>query len=172
MRYKIFGTRMQYRVGVDGSVWSRINNRWGVGREWRRLKQGRINSKAIGYYRFAVQIGGRGGRFRYVHQLVLENFVGPRPTGHEACHENGVPYDNRLSNLYWGTPQQNDADQSRHGKKKGERHHMATLTDAIVREIRARVAVGETQQSIADDLRIQRRNVGRVADRSRWGHVV
>src|SRR5665647_1789598 len=40
-------------------------------------------------------------RSRYVHHLVLEAFVGPRPAGTEACHWNDVPDDNRLVNLRW-----------------------------------------------------------------------
>lgn len=47
---------------------------------------------------------------RRVNVLVLEAFVGPRPTGHDSCHENDVPDDNRLSNLSWGTRAENIAD--------------------------------------------------------------
>lgn len=52
---------------------------------------------------------------RYVHQLVLEAFVGPRPDGMLACHWNDVPDDNRLGNLRWGTPKDNRADLIRNG---------------------------------------------------------
>lgn len=53
--------------------------------------------------------GGRETR-RGVHILVLEAFVGPRPEGHWGLHRNDVPDDNRVENLYWGTPGQNGAD--------------------------------------------------------------
>lgn len=38
---------------------------------------------------------------RTVHTLVLEAFVGPRPDGADACHENGNRRDARLTNLRW-----------------------------------------------------------------------
>lgn len=52
---------------------------------------------------------------RYVHQLVLEAFVGPRPEGLEACHWNDVSDDNRLDNLRWATKSANRYDCVRNG---------------------------------------------------------
>lgn len=52
---------------------------------------------------------------RYVHQLVLEAFVGPRPTGMFGCHWNDVPDDNRLENLRWASPSANRFDMIRNG---------------------------------------------------------
>ena len=61
-------------------------------------------------------------RVRQVHLLVLTAFVGPRPTPKlQACHRNGNPADNRLSNLRWDTPLSNAADQRAHGTH----HHRA-----------------------------------------------
>ena len=51
----------------------------------------------------------------YVHRLVLETFVGACPAGMEACHNNGNPADNRLENLRWDTPRQNNQDIIKHG---------------------------------------------------------
>ncbi len=50
----------------------------------------------------------------HVHALVLTTFVGPRPDGHEGCHNNGDPSDNRLANLRWDTPSGNRADKLTH----------------------------------------------------------
>lgn len=47
--------------------------------------------------------------------LVLEAFVGPRPDGLEACHNNGNPGDDRLANLRWDTHSENILDRGRHG---------------------------------------------------------
>ena len=51
----------------------------------------------------------------YVHSLVLEAFVGPRPPGAEACHGEGGPSDNRVDNLRWDTHRENVLDIVRHG---------------------------------------------------------
>ena len=47
------------------------------------------------------------GVSRYVHELVLEAFVGPRPTGLECLHADDVPSNNKLGNLRWGTRSEN-----------------------------------------------------------------
>lgn len=67
-----------------------------------------------GYLQLTLGDGGKGRRY-YVHRLVLEAFVGPAPEGHEACHNNGVPSDNRLENLRWGTRGENNRDAVAHG---------------------------------------------------------
>lgn len=51
-----------------------------------------------------------------VHRLVLEAFVGLAPDGHECCHTDGNAMNNWLSNLRWGTPQDNADDRIRHGR--------------------------------------------------------
>lgn len=55
-------------------------------------------------------------RRAYVHHLVLEAFIGPRPEGHEACHNNGDRTDNRLANLRWDTVSENRLDIARMGR--------------------------------------------------------
>lgn len=59
----------------------------------------------------------------YVHLLVLEAFVGPRPDGLEGCHNDGDPTNNRASNLRWDTPSSNQLDRVKHGT-----HHYARRT--------------------------------------------
>jgi hypothetical protein len=58
-----------------------------------------------------------------VHVLVLEAFVGPRPPGMWACHWNDLPTDNRLRNLRWATPSDNQYDSVRNNK-----HAMSSRT--------------------------------------------
>lgn len=58
---------------------------------------------------------GPAPEYRYVHHLVLEAFVGPRPAGQEGLHGDGNPANNRAANLRWGTRAQNSDDAVRHG---------------------------------------------------------
>ena len=51
----------------------------------------------------------------YVHALVAEAFVGPRPEGAVCRHLNGNSRDNRPENLAWGTQAENIQDMHRHG---------------------------------------------------------
>lgn len=51
----------------------------------------------------------------FIHRLVLLAFVGTPDEGQECCHNNGIPDDNRLENLRWGTRAENVADAIKHG---------------------------------------------------------
>ena len=84
-----------------------------------------------------VDLKDRGARRReYVHALVLEAFVGPRPAGCEAAHGNGDPSDNRAANLRWATPTENNADKRKHGTNvDGGSHYAARLTDNEARAV-------------------------------------
>lgn len=55
--------------------------------------------------------------------LVLAAFVGPRPEGHEACHNDGDCLNDRLDNLRWDTRRENRLDTVRH-----ERHSQVNKT--------------------------------------------
>jgi hypothetical protein len=174
-----------YRVGNDGSVWScwcRVGLGQGygticaTGSRWRRLKPS--PHKCDGHMR--VTLGSMGRRF--VHQLVLEAFVGPCPEGMVACHDpDRDPANNRLSNLRWDTQKANIADAVRHGTKnpapprpgkpKGERHGNAKLSDAMVQAIFVFRKAGKTLAEIATTLRVTKQTVWRVVHRKSWAHV-
>ena len=80
----------------------------------------------------------RQRKHRFVHQLVLLAFNGPRQDGQEVRHKNGIPTDNREDNLEWGTRKENMADKVKHGTaQRGERHPLAKLTADQVLQIRA-----------------------------------
>ena len=82
----------------------------------RHFTQGRYLNHAVipkGYHQVALYRGGQRKFFK-VHRLVLEAFVGPGGSL-QARHLNGVPGDNRLENLTWGTASENIFDQIEHG---------------------------------------------------------
>jgi len=60
-----------------------------------------------GYVKDILCLGPRFHKPHFRHTLVLMAFVGPRPSGMECNHKNGIKHDNRLENLEWVTPQYN-----------------------------------------------------------------
>lgn len=73
-----------------------------------------LDPSTHGYPR--VQLCHNGERTRIkVHKLVLTAFVRPRYLWEECRHLNGVKTDNRLCNLAWGAPEENEADKLAHG---------------------------------------------------------
>jgi hypothetical protein len=73
-----------------------------------------------GHHRYQFHVEGRA-RYVQAHRLVLEAFVGPCPPGMEACHNNGDPSDNRVTNLRWDTRSNNTLDAVRHGTQRQAR---------------------------------------------------
>ena len=69
---------------------------------------------------------GVGHPSQRVHTLVLEAFVGLRPDGFQACHNDGNPANNHVSNLRWDTRAENTRDMVRHGT-----HPQASKTTCI-----------------------------------------
>ena len=106
-----------------------------------------------GYVTYSIW---KAGRYWHVkaHRLVALAFLGPLPfPGAHVAHHDGARTNNRVSNLRWATPAENEADKRRHGTVRGaapgERHHQAKLTAKVVAEMRRCAAAGETMQAIA-----------------------
>jgi hypothetical protein len=157
-----------YRVGSDGSVWSRWEyngrNPRRLG-EWRRMRAtiGTGGYPGLGLYR------ERRARYRKVHLLVLEAFVGPRPPGMQGCHENGIPSDCRLGNLRWDTPKSNQADRLKHGTDcRGEKNAIAKLTEADVIEIRRRRLGGERGAVLAREYGVSQSTIAAIKTGQNW----
>ena len=90
----------------------------------RRIKGQFLSPSRVRGGHLRVDLRKNGKReYIFVHRLVLLAFVGPCPTGMEACHWNDVPDDNRLENLRWDTSSANSRDASRNG-----RHYNANKT--------------------------------------------
>lgn len=108
-----------------------------------------------------------------VSRVVLEAFCGPPPfAGAHAAHNDGDTANNRLTNLRWATPLENQADVERHGNRvKGESVFGAVLTETDVREIRKRCASGERNRPIAQDFGVSISTVHLIRHNRIWRHV-
>jgi len=159
-----------YRVGDDGSVWSRRRSpivlpeyRWKLLKYW-------VNED--GHLHYGIYSDGKIHN-RFGHQLVLMAFVSPCPKGMECCHENGNPSDNRLSNLRWDTRKSNSEDCIRHGRRpRGKDHGRAKIVDSDIPVIRQMIASGSSKASVARKYGISSQQVRRIAERIQWKHVI
>lgn len=70
--------------------------------------------RAAGYSSVNLSRGNHQST-QLVHHMVLEAFVGARPAGCEACHNDGNPANNRRSNLRWDSHLSNLMDKRLHG---------------------------------------------------------
>lgn len=110
------GYEGRYEISDRGRV--RSVGRWCPhpfgGRRWVKPC---IRSLGVGRGGYLIVVLHRDGhrRTRYVAQLVMEAFVGPRPPGMEVCHKNGRRTDNQLQNLRYDTPSGNQRDSVEQG---------------------------------------------------------
>lgn len=115
-QYKEIPGFFGYRVGNDGSVWTRRkkggnNPTFGrLNENWKLMK---IHYNSDGYCAVNLDRNGRNHRC-LVHRLVLEVFIGPCPRGMEACHyPDADKTNNHLENLRWDTHKENAKDRYR-----------------------------------------------------------
>jgi hypothetical protein len=118
----------------------------------------------------AVQIAGVDC---YVHDLVAEAFIGPKPFGLQTRHLDTDATNNSVQNLAYGTPKDNAADGIRTGKQhRGERTGGSLMTADQVGELRKLYASGGVSQSeLARRYGIKQPTVNQIVNLRSWKHV-
>lgn len=169
IEYRIVPGLPEYRVGDDGSVWSRYTSRGNPGCHlsdvWKQLKPSNVNGYRV------VNLCSNKKRHRWlVHRLVALAFLGPEPEGQEVCHDDGDPANNRLDNLRYDTRKGNMADQLKHGtRNRGRRQGHVKLTETDVLYIRKRYAEGGiSQYQLAKRFDVHVMNINQIIHRKSW----
>lgn len=90
-----------------------------VSSEGRMAKLMSLTPSKNGYVQLSIPTakGAKTRIRRYLHDLILTAFVGPRPEGAVARHLNDIPTDNRVDNLAWGSRSENQFDAFRNGRR-------------------------------------------------------
>lgn len=167
VRYKSleFMGHPAYRVGDDGSVWSK---KWG---RWKKLT---LIKTPLGHLYVTLYENQKGDPWA-VHRLVLTAFVGPCPDGKIARHyPDQTPSNNRLENLSWGTWEQNNGQDKveRGTTNRGERQGQSKLTEKEVLEIRANHAEGLMKiNQQAKKYKVSSATISNVIGRVTWKHI-
>jgi hypothetical protein len=159
-----------YRISRDGvvqSCWGRGRRDWQNG-TWRPLKP---IPRRGGYLTVNLSRSGQKS-IRYIHSLVLEAFVGPRPPGLIGCHNDGDRTNNRLGNLRWDTYKANEADKVRHGTLvRGSAAGRSKLREDQVLEIRTRRSQGVPILHLAAQYGVSHQAVRAIVQRKTWRHL-
>lgn len=96
-----------------------------------------------GYWKVTFRVAGRV-RNHYVHHLVAEAFLGPRPPGHDIDHDDWDRANNAAANLVyrpqqenrvrWRGPGRNDFEITKHAERVAPEGH-EPMTDAELEQL-------------------------------------
>ena len=125
-RYEVSDQGRVRSLDADVKCIGPIKGEYYSRRKGRMLKPGRMP-----FGHLSVALGK--GNSRCVHELVLLAFVGAPYAGRECLHRNGVPNDNRLVNLHWGTRSENMCDAYAHGARDREKNRQALAKGRAIR---------------------------------------
>lgn len=117
-----------------------------------------------------------------VHRLITEVFLGKCPEGFVVNHKDGNKTNNRIENLEYVTPSQNNQHALDTGLRhtadmakivpRGENHHCAKITESDVRNIlRLRKSTGYGRRKLAKITGISYSIIGHILSGRSWKHI-
>jgi hypothetical protein len=125
--------------------------------------RGTRTSRGNGYLGVSLYKSGQKPRNAYVHDLVAEAFLGPRPILSQIDHVDGNKLNNFFGNLQYVSKSENMRRAAESNlMARGERHRSAKLTDAQVTEARRLRTEGMTHQAIANNFGVTRECISRI----------
>lgn len=124
--------------------------------------------------KFCISLSKNGeGMGIQLSRSILLAFVGPCPKGMECCHNDGNSLNNRVENLRWDTPKNNQKDRIKHGTYQyGEKNKSAKLLNNDIFNIREMYATGKyTQREIARIYHLSPVTIFDIVHRKNWKHI-
>lgn len=161
----VYGWEDYYEVSDLGRVRSKPRKGYAINRIY---GGGIVTPTPNGKGYVIVRLCAKKQKNRYIHSLVLESFVGPRPKGCEAAHNDNNRSNNLLSNLRWATKKENMADKIKHGTIGGEYAGGVKLTASQAIEI-YNSPLSET--ALSKRYGVTRSQIGRIKRGERWMYV-
>lgn len=167
-----------YGIDKNGNLYS------GVKRKTIRDKNGKIAGMTViridQWTKLKTCIDNHGYETAYikkrpcrVHRELAKVFI-PNPSNLPyVCHKNGIQTDNRIINLYWGTPKQNQQDRIKHGTQcAGENSGCSKLNNRKIKLIRLLFSEFKWQPSkIAKMFSVTKENIYYIIHRKTWRHI-
>jgi hypothetical protein len=117
-----------------------------------------------GYFRVDLRLPSGRVVHRKVHLLVLEAFVGPRPSSrhHGAHFPDPDPTNNNVKNLRWALPTENELHKLVHGTRPRGGSRSATRPAIVVAAIQLAARAGQSFTAIGLQYGLHRSSVARI----------
>jgi DNA-binding transcriptional regulator YiaG len=149
-----------YEIDSDGNVYSYIKK----GSKGKELTDTPIilrgSDSRRGYKKIWIY-----GKWYYVHRLMAETFIGPIPKGMHVCHKDGNSFNNKLSNLYIGTPSQNMQDTIKHGNQSSKKLNEQKVR--FIRKMKGKIS----RQKLAEMYGVRVAAILNAERGTTWSHV-
>lgn len=175
VEYKIVDGFPHYRIGNNGSLWSRKlrNGKPGFADKWTQLKPRRgTHYGKPSYYYTIISDENFNQKTVKIHVLVAEAFLEPRPPGAIVCHKDNDPTNNHVSNLKWGTYKSNMEDKIQFGTDpKGEKNPRAILTEDEVPKARILKRMGLTYIELAKVFHTSKSGIRDAVNGKNWTEI-
>jgi len=113
-----------------------------------------------------------------VHRLVAGAFIPNIQNKPFVCHKDGIPKNNNIDNVYWGTSSENAFDAVRHGThpgllNKGENGGQAKLKEVEVIKIKKLYATDNySQYELGRMFNISRSSIEDIICGRTWKHLI
>lgn len=153
---------------ISSELIARFNEKW-------------AKDEKTGCWLWTASVAGKGyGQIKiprqrrqvYAHRLSWLIHKGHLPDRMHVCHTCDNPRCVNPDHLFIGTSADNLQDMKEKGRHLyGERNGHVKLTDQDVREIRALLSAGATQQRVAGMYGVSQSAVWKIAHRERWAHI-
>ena len=153
------GYEYRYEISTNGdirSIDSYLNGNGGS----KYFRKGSMMSTFInprGYTQINLIKPDGKRKSELVHRLVLKTFIGELPQGQMGLHKDDNKRNNKLSNLYYGSAQDNADDRVRNGSQlNGYNHPMAKVTPLDLKLIPLLRELGHSWTAVAEVLGVEK----------------
>ena len=143
------------------------------GRVFRGDRELRKNKQHRGYVSATIRYLDGTRKLKLVHRLVAEAFI-PNPENKPFVnHKNLIKSDNRIENLEWATPAENN----RHAHENGAfrvvngQHHHAVFSDELIHTICRMIQEGRRTVDIVRKMNVPKYLVHDIRTKRIWKHI-
>ena len=135
----------------------------------RELKKNKVTN---GYVSAAIKYLDGTKKTKYVHRLVAEAFILNPENKPYVNHLNLIKNDNRIENLEWATPKENNQHAHDNGAfRSNGAHHHAVFSDDVIHKICEMIQEGRRTIDICNFMKVPKYLVADIRTRRIWNHI-